>query len=346
MSLDLHTPLQRPTRMLQVRDPLVDALGRRITHLRMVVSERCPLACRACRPHAGSGLRAAARPLGRREAIRILQAFTTLGVRTVSLGGGDPLLRRDLEPLVAGLSPEVEGRVHLATHGMALARRARGLRDAGLASVGIRLDAATPEGFARIHGRAGLGRVLAGAEAARRAGLQVHLTAMVLRGWNEDQVVPLARLALTEHLELRLLECMPLGHPGWDPGAFMAATAIVQQLQEGLGDGLEEGAPLSLEEGPARSFRLCGGQGRLAVVSNLDAELCPSCTRMQISPDGTLKTCQFSQTPVDLLGPLQRLGTHGWLVQRIRESLEGPLACHPLRTREPWTAGTGWSVGG
>lgn len=344
MSLDLLAPHPRPTRMLQVREPLVDALGRRITHLGMAVSGRCPLGCRACSARLAAA--PATRPLGRRAAIRILQAFTSLGICSVSLGGGDPLVRRDLEPLVAGLSPEVEGRVHLTTHGLTLARRARGLREAGLASVGIHLDAATPEGFGRLHGRTGLGRVLAGVEAARRAGLRVHLRATVLKGWNEDQVVPLARLALQEDLELRLLECMPLGHPGWEPDAFLPARTILQQLQAGLGDTLEEAGPLSLEEGPARSFRRSGGPARVCIVSNLEADLCPSCTRMQITPDGALMTCQFSPAPVALLEALRRTGTHGLLVQRIRDSLGGALACHPLRTREPWTAGTGWPVGG
>ncbi|MCM2249687.1 MAG: GTP 3',8-cyclase MoaA [Geothrix sp.] len=340
-------PISQPPRMLRLKDGLQDGLGRNITYLRVSVTEQCNLACVYCRPRTGALERAEAPALSRNETVQLVQAFTSLGIRKVRLTGGEPLLRRDLETIVAGISPEVEGRVHLTTNGLHLAKRARGLRDAGLCGVNVSLDAAERGAFERLTRKDGLARVLAGLEAARAAGLKAKLNAVVLRGWNEDQIVPLARLAQAEGLQVRFIEFMPYQGNGWGKDQFVPADEILRTVREGLGASLEEEPVAGLEEGPARIFRLPGSEGKVGVISTLSADFCDRCNRVRLTSRGELKACLFGGHPVDLLEPLRNHASPEDLARLIRQALTDKLDCHPMRRGEdPQFAGGMWQVGG
>ena len=277
--------------------------------------------------------------------LRLARVFTSLGALKVRLTGGEPLLRRDLETIVAGLQAEVEGQVHLSSNGLLLARRARGLRDAGLAGVNLRLDAADRESFRRLSGRDGLGRVLAGLDAARAVGLETKLNAMVLRGANEDQILPLARLAQREGIQVRFIEYMPRVGSAWSRGHFMAAAEIFQTLQEGLG-ALEPESSLGPEEGPARLFRLPGGSAQVGIIATLSTPVCDRCHRVRLSSRGHLKACILGGEAVDLLGPLRQHASHEELVGLVRQALTQKVECPALplgQTGLPWGP---WQVGG
>ena len=340
-------PISQPPRMLRLKDGLKDGLGRNITYLRVSVTEQCNLACVYCKPRTGALERAGQPAMNRNEVVQLVQAFTSLGIRKVRLTGGEPLMRRDLETIVAGISPEVEGRVHLTTNGLHLAKRARGLRDAGLCGVNVSLDAADRGAFERLTRKDGLARVLAGLEAARAAGLKAKLNAVVLRGWNEDQIVPLARLAQTEGLQVRFIEFMPYQGNSWGKDQFMPADEILRTVQEGLGASLEEEPVVGLEEGPARIFRLPGSEGKVGVISTLSADFCDRCNRVRLTSRGELKACLFGGRPVDLLEPLHNHASHEDLARLIRQALTDKLDCHPMRRGEdPQFAGGMWQVGG
>ena len=331
-------------RMLRVKECLRDGLGRDITYLRLSVTARCNLTS-AYSPAPGS-IEGRTSPMTRQEVLRLVRVFTSLGARKVRLTGGEPLLRRDLETIIAGLSPEVEGRVHLSTNGLLLARRARSLRDAGLAGVNLRLDAADRESFRRLSGRDGLGRALAGLEAARAVGLGVKLNAMVLRGANKDQILPLARLAQREGVEVRFIEYMPRAGGTWGDGRFMAAAEIFQTLQEGLGLNLEPEPSLGPEEGPARRFRISGSDALVGIIATLSTPVCDRCHRVRLSSRGQLKACIFGSAAVDLLGPLRRHATHEELVRLVRQALTQKVECPTLPLGPsglPWDP---WQVGG
>jgi len=334
-------------RMLRVRDGLKDGLGRAITYLRVSVTEQCNLACVYCKPRTGIVERAQPPAMSRNEVVQLVKVFTSLGIRKVRLTGGEPLLRRDLETIIAGISPEVEGRVHLTTNGLHLARKARALRDAGLAGVNVSLDAADAASFARITGKNRLGKVLAGLEAARSVGLKTKLNAVVLRGWNEDQILPLTRLAQAGGFQVRFIEFMPYQGNGWGQDQFMPAAEILRTIQEGLGSELEEEPVLGLEEGPARLFRIPGSTGKVGVISTLSADFCDRCNRVRLTSQGALKACLFGNQPVDLLEPLRNHATHDDLVRLIRQALTEKLDCHPMRTGgQPKFAQGMWQVGG
>ena len=340
-------PHSQPPRMLRLKDGLKDGLGRSITYLRVSVTEQCNLACVYCKPRTGALERAEPPAMSRNEVVQAVQVFTSLGIRKVRLTGGEPLMRRDLETIVAGISPEVEGRVHLTTNGVHLARRARGLHDAGLAGVNVSLDAAERGVFERLTRKDGFSRVMAGIEAARSAGLKTKLNAVVLRGWNEDQILPLARLARAEGIQVRFIEFMPYQGNGWGKDQFMPAGEILHTVQEGLGIPLEEEPAVGLEEGPARIFRLPGSEGKVGVISTLSADFCDRCNRVRLTSRGELKACLFGNRPVDLLEPLRNHATHEDLAQLIRQALTEKLDCHPMRRGQtPDLADGMWQVGG
>ena len=339
-----QTPMPR---MLRVRDGLADGLGRAITYLRVSVTEQCNLACVYCKPRTGCLRTDEAPAMSRNEVVQLVRVFVRLGIRKVRLTGGEPLLRRDLETIIAGISPEVEGRVHLTTNGIHLARRARALRDAGLAGVNVSLDAADRTTFKRLTQRDGLGKVLAGLEAARAAGLKAKLNTVVLRGWNDDQIIPLVRLAQREGFQIRFIEFMPYRENGWDKAQFMPAADILQTIQEGLGADLEEEPTIGLEEGPARLFRIPGSAGRVGVISTLSADFCDRCNRVRLTSRGELKACLFGHQAVDLLEPLRNHASHEDLAQLIRQTLIEKLDCHPMRRGDTPSLTQGmWQVGG
>lgn len=340
-------PESQLPRMLRVKDGLMDGLGRGITYLRVSVTEQCNLACVYCKPRTGTLERMEAPAMSRNEVVQLVKVFTSLGIRKVRLTGGEPLLRRDLETIIAGISPEVEGRVHLTTNGIHLARRARALRDAGLSGVNVSLDAADRGTFERLTGKDGLGKVLAGLEAARSVGLKTKLNAVVLRGWNEDQILPLARLAQQDGIQVRFIEFMPYQGNGWGKDQFMPAAEILRVVQDGLGTELLEEPGFGLEEGPARLFQIPGSEGKVGVISTLSADFCDRCNRVRLTSRGQLRACLFGNQSVDLLEPLRNHASHEDLVHLIRQTLTEKLDCHPMRRGEHPDLSQGmWQVGG
>lgn len=314
--------------MLRVRDGLKDGLGRPVTYLRMSVTEHCSLACSSCEPLAeGPGPKA----MSRNEVVRLVKVFTSLGIRKIHLIGGEPMLRRDLETIIAGISAEVEGRVHLTTNGIHLARRARALKDAGLSGVNVNLDAVDPEAFAGLARKNGLDKVRAGLEASRAAGLNTMVNAVVLRGWNDDQILPLAHLAQKDGFQVRFIEFKPHHNSVWGTNQFMPATDILRTIQEGLGTILEEQPGVMREEDPTRLFRIPGSQGKVGIISTLGTDVCDHCNRVRLTSCGHLQACLFGPNPIDLLTPLRNHASHEDLVRLIRQTLKGKLDCHPRR---------------
>ena len=182
---------------------------------------------------------------------------------------------------------------------------------------------------------------------ARAAGLKAKLNTVVLRGWNDDQIIPLVRLAQREGFQIRFIEFMPYRENGWDKAQFMPAADILQTIQEGLGADLEEEPTIGLEEGPARLFRIPGSAGRVGVISTLSADFCDRCNRVRLTSRGELKACLFGHQAVDLLEPLRNHASHEDLAQLIRQTLIEKLDCHPMRRGDTPSLTQGmWQVGG
>ncbi len=281
-----------------------DTLGRQLRDLRISVTDRCNFRCRYCIPVEVFGPGYAFLPreelLSFEEWVRLVRVLVPLGVGKIRLTGGEPLLRRGLEDLVAMLAA-IDGVDDLAitTNGILLAHHAEALALAGLKRVTVSLDAIDPAIFARMNGTgAKVGRVLAGIAAAKTCGLPVKVNAVVQRGVNEAEILPLARWARTAGVDLRYIEYMDVGETnGWELAEVVDGAEILEIL--GREFDLEPVAPGYRGEVAAR-WRHAGGGGEIGLIRSVSQPFCRDCQRLRLSADGKMFTCLFASSGHDL----------------------------------------------
>jgi cyclic pyranopterin phosphate synthase len=235
------------------------------------------------------------------------------------LTGGEPLLRRGVARFVAMLSElRCEGlrRISLSTNGALLARYARDLADAGLDDLNVSLDSLSPERFRQITGGGNLRDVLHGIDRAREVGLPVKINAVVMRGTNDADVLPLARWAYRENLPLRFIEFMPLDSRGlWNRDRVFTEHELIEVLSREF-----EVTPMARTSEPA-SYYLLNGSFRLGVISTVSNPFCGSCDRIRLTSDGRLFACLFSSDGIDLKDALRVSHDPDALESRIRAAV-------------------------
>jgi cyclic pyranopterin phosphate synthase len=281
------------------------------------------------------------------EIVRIVEAGAEVGVRSVRLTGGEPLVRRGIVELVRAIAA-IEGveDVALSTNALGLAEHARALAQAGLRRVNISLDTLRPERFFAIARRPGLERVLAGIDAAVEAGLvPLKINCVVLRGTNDDELGEFAELTRTRPVYVRFIEVMPV-HENLvlQRDAYVSADEMVARL-EGLGELEPVAGPGG--NGPARYFAYRGSRGAVGVISPLSHDYCERCNRVRLTADGRLRLCLFGDHEIDLRGPVRGGATRS----EIGALLHGAMAIKPerhhLRLGEPASAMRAFSeIGG
>jgi cyclic pyranopterin phosphate synthase len=293
---------------------LVDRLHRPVRDLRLSVTDRCNFRCPYCMPRAAFGPQHAFSPradlLSFEELARVVTVFAGLGVTKVRLTGGEPLLRRDLETLVAMLAavPEIDD-IAMTTNGSLLADRADQLREAGLNRVTVSLDSVDPDTFAAMSdARVPIEDVLAGIAAAKSAGLgPVKLNAVIQRGVNDDGVLGLAEFARAEGLVVRFIEYMDVGSSnGWVPDRVVPAADIIAQIS-GV-HPLEPVEPTVPSE-VARRWRYADGAGEIGVITSVTQPFCGDCTRARVTAVGELFTCLFATRGRDLRAVIRSGGS-------------------------------------
>ena len=286
-----------------------DRLGRPVTDLRVSVTDRCNLRCGYCMPRELFGPDHAFLPrselLSFEELERLVAVFARLGVRKVRLTGGEPLLRRDLPRLVAGLraTPGMED-LALTTNGTLLPQHATALAAAGLDRVTVSLDALDDATFREVGDTPlPVTSVLDGIAAARTAGLAVKVNTVVQRGANEDQVLPLAGWAREAGLVVRFIEFMDVGTTnGWDRSRVVPAAEVVELLAGAW--PLEPVEPTRPGE-VAERYRYLDGGGEVGVIASVTRPFCRTCVRARLSAIGELFTCLFAATGQDLRAVLR-----------------------------------------
>ena len=291
-------------------EPLLDRLGRPLETLRISVTDRCNFRCVYCMPKEVFGRDYAF--LERRELLtfeeiaRVVSVFASLGVRTVRITGGEPLVRRNVEHLVA-LLHEIPGlELALTTNGSLLPQKAEALAHAGLDRVTVSLDSVDDATFRALNDvDFPVQRVLDGIDAAEAAGLRVKVNAVVKRGANDDGLVALAeRFRGTGHV-LRFIEYMDVGHTnGWRLDDVVSSEEIVRTIDAAW--PLEPLEPARPDE-TARRWRYRDGAGEIGVIASVTQPFCGGCSRARLSAEGRLHTCLFATKGHDLRGPL-RLG--------------------------------------
>ncbi|WP_434082300.1 GTP 3',8-cyclase MoaA [Achromobacter deleyi] len=291
-----------------------DTLGRPLRDLRISVIDQCNFRCTYCMPREVFG---ADYPFLRRDELltfdeleRTARAFIRLGVRKIRLSGGEPLLRKDLEHLVARLARLVtlEGEpidLAMTTNGALLARKAHVLAAAGLRRLNVSLDALAPATFARIaNTSASVGDVLEGIATAHDAGIRhIKINMVVQRGVNDDQILPMARHFRGTGHTLRFIEFMDVGTTnGWTAHAVLPSDDVLKQIH--MHFPLEPVAPATPGE-VARRWRYLDGQGEIGLISSVSHPFCGDCSRARLSADGKLYTCLFAEQGDDIRSMLR-----------------------------------------
>ena len=287
---------------------LHDAYRRRIEYLRLSVTDLCNLRCLYCMPISGAVKRDREDILSFEEIFRVVSIFARLGVKGLRLTGGEPLARRDLPRLIRMLRkiPELE-EVSLTTNGVLLADQAADLKNAGLDRLNIHLDTLDPVKFASITRWGSLERVLAGIHAAREVGFSpIKLNAVLMKGWNDDEIEGLLRFAVAQGVILRWIELMPIG-PGKEMSErFLPSVWVKERLQEKY-RLLPYGRRLG--RGPAEYFKVAELNAVVGFIHAVSQPFCESCNRVRLSADGRMQDCLAYDESDTLLEFLRRPGT-------------------------------------
>ncbi len=283
---------------------MIDPFGRRITYLRVSVTDRCDLRCVYCMAEDTTFL-----PrkdlLTLEEIDRLASAFIAKGVRRLRLTGGEPLMRKNILWLLQSLSRHVGGgldELTLTTNGSQLARFAAELAACGLARINVSLDTLDATKFRAITRGGDLAQVMAGIAAADRVGLKIKINTVALRGVNEDEIEDLIGWAHGSGFDLTLIETMPMGESGTDRTAhYLPLNRVRARLAERytLADTPERTG------GPARYVRVAETGGRLGFITPLTHNFCESCNRVRVTCTGTLYMCLGQEDAADLRAPLR-----------------------------------------
>jgi GTP 3',8-cyclase len=318
------------------RDQLVlaDAYGRVATDLRVSLTDRCNLRCAYCMPPEGLDWLPGADVLTDDEIVRLITVgVELLGIKTVRLTGGEPLLRKNLELLVAdiaALSPVPE--IALTTNGIGLAARAEKLAAAGLRRINVSLDTLDPETFAKISRRRRLSDVLAGITAAREAGLQpVKINTVLLRGVNDHEAFDLLQWAMAERVQLRFIEQMPLDpQHGWKRDEMITADEIRERLSQHVELVEDPEDVLTRGSAPAELFRVAGTGYSVGIIASVSKPFCGACDRVRLTADGQIRNCLFARSESDLRTPLRSGASDSDLAARWVAAVAGKQPGHGI----------------
>ncbi len=299
----------------------LDRFGRPIHYLRISLTDHCNLRCVYCMPE-DMTFRPNADLMQDDEVLLFVRLFARLGFNKFRLTGGEPTVRAHIVDLVHGIAetPGVRS-LSMTTNGVLLSRLARPLKDAGLQRVNISVDTLNPEKFHRLTRWGKLEDVWAGVHAAEEVGLTpIKLNAVVVRGYNESDVVDLARLTYDHKWQVRFIEMMPFaGATELQTTQGVSDEEIQQRIRAELGPlEIANGGKL---DGEARIFQLPGAAGTLGFISTVTLPFCASCTRARLTADGRLRLCLLREGEVDLLTPLRAGATIEDLRQIILDGI-------------------------
>ena len=299
---------------------LVDAQGRVLRDLRVSITDRCNLRCLYCLPESEAAQNfyrghwahlpnstpivqqwvPKAHLLTYEEVERIVRLAVRLGIQKIRLTGGEPLLRRDVEKLVARIAG-IPGLCDLAltSNGTFFRQKAAALRDAGLRRISFSLDSLSADNFRKITGRSGLEEVLASIDLARELGLHpVKVNAVVIRGLNDHELESLAEFARDRDISLRFIEFMPLDSArAWLKELVVTGREVIGRLQARFDlRPIQSDNPSST----ARRWAFADGRGEIGIIAPVSEPFCGHCNRIRLTADGKIRTCLFSVTEHDL----------------------------------------------
>ena len=300
---------------------LIDRFDRRISYLRLSVTDRCDFRCQYCMAETMEFL-PRSEVLTIEELLRTARLFTELGVRKIRVTGGEPLIRRGVYELFEGLGALAGlDSLALTTNGSQLADSGHALRNAGVNSINISLDSLQAERFKAITRVGDLNTVLRGIDRAVECGFdRIRLNAVILDGLNRDEVLPLTHYALEKSIHIAFIEEMPLGqvNVGGKPLAYVSSDTLQKELAEHF-----TLVPMTASDtaGPARDFLIADSQTQVGFISPHSHNFCAQCNRLRISAEGRLLMCLGNEESIDLRGLLRTGSTDEEIKTIIIESL-------------------------
>ena len=276
---------------------MVDQFGRNITYLRISVTELCNLRCRYCIPEEGVCKKSHFDMLTEDEMIQAVEAAASLGITKLRITGGEPLVKKNIVS-ICRRAAAVEGiqEVCLTTNGVLLPELAGQLRAAGVKRLNLSLDSLDPEKYAYITRIGKLETALKGLETALAAGFEkIKINAVLIGGFNDDEIVPLAELTRKYPVDMRFIEMMPMYDSGdFDSSAFIPYTKVLECLPEAI--------PTAQDGVVAKLYRLPGAKGNIGLISPVSAHFCGECNRIRLTADGRVKPCLHSADEYSLKG--------------------------------------------
>jgi cyclic pyranopterin phosphate synthase len=278
----------------------LDTIQRPMRDLRISVTDRCNFRCKYCMPFDEYTWMAKSEVLTFSEIERLARLFSGLGVSQLRLTGGEPLVRRELYRLVGALSavPGIED-ISLTTNGALLGEQAQQLLDAGLHRINVSIDTLQPERFREITQRGDLQTVLDGISVVKRVGMHpIKINAVIIRGFNEDEILDLVTFGRTHGFEMRFIEYMDVGNAnGWTLEKTYTKREMLDRIHAKF-PVREVGR--AGNSAPAVDYEFLDGAGRLGIIGSVTEPFCSSCTRVRLTADGKLVTCLFAESGFDL----------------------------------------------
>lgn len=276
---------------------MTDRLGREITYLRISVTDKCNLRCRYCMPEEGVPKRSHGEMLTEDETILAVEAAAALGIRKIRITGGEPLVKKNIVS-ICRRAAVVEGieEVCLTTNGILLPQLGKALREAGVKRINLSLDTLDPEKYAHITRIGKLEAFQAGLEAAFEAGFErIKVNAVLIGGFNDDEIVDLANLTREYPLDMRFIELMPiLDSDEFGQRAYVPYSRVLEKLPQAV--------PVEPDGGVAKLYRLPGAKGKLGLISPVNAHFCRECNRLRLTADGKLKPCLHAADEYSIKG--------------------------------------------
>jgi len=310
---------------------------RSVDTLRVSVTDRCNLRCTYCMPPEGIDLIDHEEIMSFEEIERLVRVAAGSGVKKVRITGGEPLVRKGLPDLIKKLTAiEEVYDLPMTTNGTLLAGMAEELKNAGLSRVTVSLDTLKPERYRQVARYDGLEKVMAGIEAALDAGLApVKINTVVVPGTNDDEVTDFAALANKLDLEVRFIERMPivnrssLPHCGMASDGYIPSIEIKEAIEKKMGkmEPIEEKQSAAGNRGPARVYRIPGGNGKIGFIAPMSEPFCKWCGRMRLTPDGKLRPCLAGSTEIDVKGPMRQ----GCTDEEIKTLFEKAVSMKPVQ---------------
>ena len=276
---------------------MIDKYGREITYLRVSVTDKCNLRCRYCMPEEGVCKRSHSEMLTEDELIMAVEAAASLGIRKVRITGGEPLVKKNIVSIcrrtaaIAGIEE-----VCLTTNGIMLPQLGKELKVAGVKRINLSLDTLDPNKYSYITRIGKLEAFKAGLDAAFEAGFEkIKVNAVLIGGFNDNEIEALANLTRQYPLDMRFIELMPiLDSDEFGQAAYVPYSRVLEKLPEAV--------PVAPDGGVAKLYRLPGAQGNIGLISPINAHFCGQCNRMRLTADGKLKPCLHAEDEYSIKG--------------------------------------------